>query len=94
MSIRVKRIEVDSDVAAPALPETKVILEPRPPKGWEQGLHLFAEDMPEVAFTLTDDVISFQSMPEIRERAIEAVEERIGRANSAYALALSQGMHR
>jgi hypothetical protein len=87
MSIRVGRIEVDNEVAAPDLPETKVTLVPAPPRGWERGLPSSSEDIPGVVFTLVDDKVSFRCPPEIRDRVIEALEEHVGAANHAYAMA-------
>lgn len=85
--VRLGRIEIDNEVAAPDLPETKITLVPQPPRGWERGLQSFSEALPEVAFTFLDGRVSFRCRPEIREQAIELLEERIGTANHAYAVA-------
>ena len=81
-------VEVDTDVVAPDLPVTKVFLRPQPPKGWEQGLYSFGQEIPEVAFTLTDDTVSFRSAPEAREGAIEILKRRVATANTAFASAI------
>jgi hypothetical protein len=88
--VRIGPIEVDNEVAAPDLPKTTIVLKPRPPKGWERGLKRFGEDLPEVAFTLVDDTVSFRCRPETRDRALETLEEHVGVANHLYAAARAE----
>ena len=90
LPVRLGPIEVDNEVAAPDLPKTTIVLEPPPPRGWERGLKRFGEDLPEVAFTLVDDRVSFRCRPETRDRAIETLEEHVGMANHLYAAARAE----